>query len=92
MKDIEHLKNNLEKLIIYLERRGMTIKNKELERLIKLYKQGLNIYIAQQIIDENKETYDKYLKNEKYESLNVGMLLSNLFFTHYTEYKKRSEK
>lgn len=85
-------KNNLEKLIIYLERRGMTIKNKELERLIELYKQGLNVYIAQQIIDENKETYDKYLKNEKYKSLNVGMLLSNLFFTHYTEYKKRSEK
>jgi len=87
-------KNKFEQLVIYLERKGMTIKNKALERLMELYKQGLNVDIASQIIAKHKKTYDKYLKNIDFKNLQVGIILSNLFFAHYAEYinKRKSEK
>jgi len=84
-------KSKFEQLVIYLERKGMTIKNKELERLIKLYKQGLNIDVAVQIVSKHKKTYDNYLKNQEFKSLHVGSILSNLFFAHYEKYKKNEK-
>ena len=82
-------KNKFEQLVIYLERKGMVVKDKELERLMELYKEGLNVDIASQIIAKHKKTYDKYLNNNDYQYLQVDIILSNLFFAHYAEFKKK---
>jgi len=86
------MKNKFEQLVIYLERKGMIIKNKELERLLEFYKQGLNFDVAVQIVSKHKNTYNNYLSNQEFKDLNVGIILSNLFFAHYEEYKKEEKK
>ena len=81
-------KNEFEHLVIYLERQGMTIKKTQLERLMLLHKKGLNVETAKKIIEIHKKTYNSYLKNSSFNNLQVGIILCNLFFTHFAEYKR----
>jgi len=80
--------NEFETLAQYLERQGMTIKKTQLERLMELYKQGLNYEIAAEIIQKHKNIYDCYLNNPRSDPSQVGIILCNLFFTHFIEHKK----
>jgi len=81
-------KNKFEQLLVYLERNGMAIQNKELIRITELYKQGLNFDIAVEIVNQHKQTYDKYLNNNEFKNCQVGHILTNLFFSHYEKYIK----
>jgi len=80
--------NEFETLAQYLEKQGMTIKKTQLERLMELYKQGLNYEIAAEIIQKHKNIYDCYLNNPRFDPSQVGIILCNLFFTHFIEHKK----
>ena len=81
-------KNEFEQLVIYLERQGMTIKARQVERLTEIFKQGLTPDTATKIIKLHKKTYDSYLNNSRFNSLQVGIILFNLFLAHFAEYER----
>jgi hypothetical protein len=84
--------NEFEQLVAYLQQQGMTLKKTQLERLTEIYKRGLNADISRKIIKQNQKTYDSYLKTRQFGNLQVGIILFNLFVTHFTEYEKKHEK
>ncbi len=81
-------KNEFEQIVTYLEGQGMTIKKAQSERLMGIYRQGLNLDKVVEIIELHKKTYESYLNNSEFSRLQVGGILCNLFFAHYSEYEK----
>lgn len=81
-EQIQLHKNDFEIMVEFLKRQGMTVGETQKARLVEIFKDGLTLTQASEIVEANQDKYNSYRNNPGLNTQQVSLVLINLFFTH----------